>query len=180
MNKNHDLSDFDCGDEDLNNFLKNDALKQQNSKLNVTKLVMCEEKVIGYVSLLTDTIIFRNIRDENVSSEIKEKLQIQRKNRTLPAVKIGRLAIDKKYSGKNLGTHIIRNIILNLKNISKKEVGFRFIVVEGYAKAIYFYVIKNGFVNLEKDDEKINNIDFIAKRDPTKKFYLYFDLENID
>ena len=111
LNENHDLSYFDCGDEELNDFLKNDALKQQNSKLNVTKLVVYKEKIIGYFSLLTDTLIFRNIRDENVSSEIKKKLQIQRKNRTLPAVKIGRLAIDKKYSGNNLRTHIIRNII---------------------------------------------------------------------
>jgi hypothetical protein len=36
----HDLSDFDCGDDDLNEFLKNDALTQQNARLNVTKLVM--------------------------------------------------------------------------------------------------------------------------------------------
>ena len=26
LNENHDVSEFDCGDEDLNDFLKNDAL----------------------------------------------------------------------------------------------------------------------------------------------------------
>lgn len=89
------------------------------------------------------------------------------------------MAIDKKFSGKNLGTHIIRNIISNLKEISEKEIGFHFIIVEGYAKAVNFYIVNNGFVNLKKDDEKLKNIDFISKRDPTKKFYLYFDLENM-
>ena len=64
----------------------------------------------------------------------------------------------------------------NLKEISKKHIGFRFIIVEGYAKAFNFYVVKNGFESLEKDEKKVENIDFISKRDPTKRFMLYFDL----
>ena len=40
LNESHYLNDFDCGDEDLNDFLKNDALKQQNEKLSLTKSVI--------------------------------------------------------------------------------------------------------------------------------------------
>ena len=172
----HDLSDFDCGDEDLNDFIKHDALPQQNEKLNVTKLVMCDEHIIGYTSLLTDKLQLRNIKDEKLRLRIKEKLGITSKNREISAVKIGRFAIDKRYSGKGLGTHILNNILANLKEISKKQIGFRFIIVEGYAKAFNFYVVKNGFESLEKDEKKVKNIDFISKRDPTKRFILYFDL----
>lgn len=172
----HDLSDFDCGDEDLNDFIKHDALPQQNEKLNVTKLVMCDEHIIGYTSLLTDKLQLRNIKDEKLRLRIKEKLGITSKNREISAVKIGRFAIDKRYSGKGLGTHILNNILANLKEISKKQIGFRFIIVEGYAKAFNFYVVKNGFESLEKDEKKVKNIDFISKRDPTKRFMLYFDL----
>ena len=172
----HDLSDFDCGDDDLNDFLKHDALPQQNEKLNVTKLVLCNGHIIGYTSLLTDKLQLRNIKDEKIRLKIKGKLGITSKNREIAAVKIGRLAIDKKYSGKGLGTHILNNILANLKEISKKHIGFRFIIVEGYAKAFNFYVVKNGFESLEKDEKKVENIDFISKRDPTKRFMLYFDL----
>lgn len=179
LNENHDLSDFDCGDEELNDFLKNDALSQQSGKLNVTKLAICDDKIVGYVSILTDALIFKNIREENVSSEIKEKLHLSSNNRSIPAVKIGRIAIDKKFSGKSLGTPILRNVLLNFKRISDNEVGFRFIIVEGYAKSFKFYTVKNSFVNL-KDDGQIKNIDFISKRNPKKKFYLYFDLKNIE
>ena len=35
LNENHELNDFDCGDEDLNDFLKNDAINQQKEKLNI-------------------------------------------------------------------------------------------------------------------------------------------------
>ncbi|MBQ6100123.1 MAG: GNAT family N-acetyltransferase [Methanobrevibacter sp.] len=179
LNETHDLSYFDCGDEELNDFLKNDALKQQNEKLNITKLIMFDGKIIGYTSILTDSLILKNINDEKLRLKIKGKLGIKSKNRNVPAVKIGRLAIEKKYSGEGLGTHILRNIIHSLKAIAKTNVSFRFIVVEGYAKAFNFYVAKNGFEYLKKDYEKVKNIDFISQRDPTKKFYLYLDLEKI-
>lgn len=177
LTEDHDLSEFDCGDDDLNDFLKNDALKQQKAKLNITKLIICDGKIIGFASLLTDTIMMKKIRDDKVKEDIIEKLNINTKIKTLPAIKIGRLAIDKKFTKKGLGTHILDNILANLKDISENNIGFRFIIIEGYAKAVNFYVLKNGFINLKKDDEKIKNIDFISKRDPTKKFYLYFDLE---
>ena len=74
LNDNHDLSDFDCGDDDLNDFLKNDALVQQNANLNVTKLVMYNQKIVGFVTLLTDTIPLRNIRNEKVTFNIKDLL----------------------------------------------------------------------------------------------------------
>jgi len=179
LTEEHDLSEFDCGDEDLNDFLKTDALKQQEARLNVTKLIMCEDEIIGYVSLLTDTLVLKNINDENLREKIKGDLNIKSKNREISAVKIGRLALDKKYIGEGLGTHILRSILLDLKIISKKEIGFRFIIVEGYARAFNFYVVKNCFEYLEKDIEKIKKIDFISKRDPTKKLYLYLDLEKI-
>lgn len=177
LNENHDLSEFDCGDEELNNFLKKDALIQQKAMLNVTKLIIFEDQIIGFVSLLTDSILIKKINDENIKTEIKEKLKIDKESKSISAVKIGRLGIDKKYAKKGLGSHILRNILTNLKNISENTIGFRFIIVEGYAKAYYFYVIKNGFEYLKKDDENIKNIDFIIPRDPTKIFFLYFDLE---
>lgn len=56
LSEEHDLSDFECESEDLNDFLKNDALKQQKEKLNLTKLITCDGEIIGFVSLLTDSI----------------------------------------------------------------------------------------------------------------------------
>ena len=44
-------------------------------------------------------------------------------------MKIGRLAIDKKYARKGLSSHILNNILKNLKDISEKEVEFRFILI---------------------------------------------------
>lgn len=178
LSENHDLSDFDCGDKDLNDFLKNDALAQQNARLNVTKLIMCDGNIIGFTSLLTDAFILKNLKNEKIKLKIKDKLNLNSNKKTVPAVKIGRLAIDKRYSGKGLGTHILGSIINNLKLKAETEIGFRFIIVEGYAKAFKFYVMKNGFEYLKKDYEHVKNLDFIIKRDSKKPFYLYFDLDD--
>lgn len=178
LTSEHDLSEFDCGDEDLNDFLKNDAFTQQNDKLNITKLVICEGKIIGYVSLLTDTLILKNIRDEDLKTDLKNTLQITSKNKPIPAVKIGRFAIDQRYSGCGLGSAILLTVINNIKKISNNEIGLRFIIVEGYAKAYNFYTKKNSFINLKKDDELIKEkLEKIIKQNPTQTFYLYLDLK---
>lgn len=100
LNDEHDLSYFKCDSDDLNDFLKNDALTQQKSKLNVTKVVMCDDVIVGYVSLLTDTIPLKDIRDEDTKQDTKDQLNITSKKRKLPAIKIGRLAVDEGYANK--------------------------------------------------------------------------------
>ena len=175
----HDLSDFECESDDLNDFLKNDALKQQNEKLNLTKLIICEGEIIGFVSLLTDSMKLRLLQDEVEKEKIKGELKVS-ENNTIPAIKIGRFAIDKKYTGHGLGSQILRNILYNLKKIAENYVGLRFAIVEGYATAYTFYVTNNQFNNLKSDEKLINRIDTIKKQDPTRTFYLYYDLKDLD
>ena len=170
LSREHDLSEFKCASEDLNDFLKNDALSQQNSKLNLTKLVICDDTIVAYVSLLTDTILLKDIRDEDIKQDIKDHLSISSKKRKLPAIKIGRLAVDEKYSGKGLGSEILMSVLFNIKNIAENSVGLRFVTVEGY-----------NFINLKKDDEKIKEkLDIIIERNPEETFYLYLDLRVLE
>ena len=181
LTDNHNLSNFECESKDLTDFLKNDALKQQKNKLNLTKLVMCNNEIIGYFSLLTDTIPLKNIREKDTKRDIKSQLSITSRTKLLPAIKIGRFAIDKRYSRKGIGSDVLLNIIYNIKNISENNVGLRFVVVEGYAKAYKFYTEYNNFTNLEKDDEKIKEkLDIIIKKNPEQTFYLYLDLRILE
>ncbi len=180
LTDDHKLSDFKCESEDLNNFLKDDALTQQKSKLNLTKVVMCDDTVVGYVSLLTDTIPLKDIRDEDTKQDIKDQLDLTSKKRKLPAIKIGRLAVDEEYTHKGLGSEILMSILFNIKNIAENNVGLRFVTVEGYAKAYKFYTDHN-FINLKKDDDKIKEeLDIIIERDPERTFYLYLDLRVLE
>ena len=98
----------------------------------------------------------------------------------MPAIKIGRLAVAKKFAHNGLGSEILMSIIYNVKKIAENNVGLRFITVEGYARAYNFYVNHN-FKHLKKDDEKIKKeLDIIIERNPEQTFYLYLDLRVLE
>ncbi|WP_298535575.1 GNAT family N-acetyltransferase [uncultured Methanobrevibacter sp.] len=176
LNQYHNLSSFDCGDDDLNEFLKKDAFIEQKKKLSLTHLIFYQGEVIGYFSLLTDKISVKNLKNREIKENIKTNLKNNYK--TIPSVKIGRLAIDKKYAKKGIGSFILNNLIITLNEISKKDIGFRLISVEGYAEAYHFYTTNN-FVPLQNDGIFLSKINKIIERDPKRPINLVLDLEKI-
>jgi len=175
LSEKHDLSRFDCGNNDLNDFIKNDALNQQEDNLSATKVVICDGEIIGFFSLLSDSIELKKIRDEKTKKSIKIHLPRVKK---APAIKIGRFAIDKKYSNKGIGSNIMEHILLNILELTA-DVGMRFVLIEAYAKAYNFYVKNNKFLNLKKDDMKLEKLDKIIERNPQHTFYLYHDIKKL-
>ena len=121
----------------------------------------------------------KTLENNNLKKEIKLELDIS-ENNEIPAIKIGRLAIDKKYSKKGLGSHILRNILLSILNLSKTKVGLRFVTVDAYATALNFYVKKNNFSSRKSDTETLKKIDKIKKQNPNRSFILYLDLKDIN
>ena len=75
----HELKDFDCGSVDLNDFIKNDALRDQKQNLNVTKLIMFEQKIIGFFSLVADSITIKQLNHED-GAVYKNKIKYNRDN----------------------------------------------------------------------------------------------------
>lgn len=170
LTSEHDLSSFHCDSDDLNEFLKEDALIQQNYKFNMTKLICCDDEIIGYFSLLTDKIRISKL-SENECNKIKLKTRFKK----LPAIKIGRLALDKKYTNQGLGTIILESIMNIIYNLSINDVGVRYITVDGYVKAYHFYE-NNGFSVLKKDKNLIKSLNKIKKLNPERTIALYFDI----
>ena len=178
LNENHNLDDFECESEDLTNFLKKDALNQQNMNLNLTHLIICDGNVVGYVSILTDAMKLKILDDKETKDKILGKLNIS-ENNVIPAIKIGRFAIDKRYAHKGLGNHVFRNVLLSILDIAQNIVGLRFITVDAYASAFGFYVDKNKFKYLKNDQKYVDDIDMIIKKDPERSFSLYKDIKSI-
>ena len=58
--------------------------------------------------------------------------------KSVPAVKIGRLAIDKTYKGMGLGRLIIRNLIADCVKLNQ-QIACRLITVDAYKDALPFY-----------------------------------------
>lgn len=134
-----DIQYFDCGDSDLNDFLKNDAIYYTKNNLAVTYLVADSNKVVSYMSLAMGAI---EIKKHLFEKDIDARARI----RYYPCLKIARLATDKRYRGKGYAAKMIYLAVTIAKEI-RKRVGCRFLMVDAYPdpKLIDWYK-KRGFV----------------------------------
>jgi len=96
---------------------------------------------------------------------LNEKVPNRKRKGVYPAVKIGRLAVSKKYIGRGMGKLILR-YIEDMFLSNDQKTGCRFITVDAYRVAANFY-LRNGYkFFIEKDNDKDTRI-------------MYFDLKSI-
>ena len=87
-----EIAAFDCGDEDLNGFLLNDAKAFMQKKIANTFLLSDGEKVVAYFSLLTDKISKTEAANSNWR-KLRSKFPHEKHFNSYPAIKIGRFAV---------------------------------------------------------------------------------------
>ena len=151
---------IDCENEDLNDFFQNEAKKYQKELLAKTYCwINTENKLVAMVSLSNDNI--------ELSGTKKRKLFEREKHfRYYPAVKIGRLGVDKDFKRAGLGSQILS--FLKIFFVIKNKTGCRFLTLDAYndKKVLDFY-LKNDFLFLHDKDKN------------AKTRIMYFDLITI-
>lgn len=159
---------FDCGDEDLNDFILTDAPLYYRVRL-ATSYVLEDStngEIIGYFSLAHDRISLTDFPSNSAYNRFRKQFFAQGKMfKSYPALKICRLATSTSCHGEGIGAMLVNLIIASYRNDNKA--GCRFITVDAYAEALPFYY-KQGFTPLSKEDES----------GPTR--LLYFDLESMN
>lgn len=141
----HDVSTFDCGDDDLNDFLRTDAYRYQADHLSFTRLVFLKGELIGYITLLADCIILQTGEKKKA---LKEARADHRAIVTFPAIKIGRLGIKTEYQRSGVGTHLLNYTIGLVFRLNREmNVGCRFITLDAYPKSISWYQKKQFVFN---------------------------------
>lgn len=147
------VSAFDCYDEDLNDFILNEASLYRNALLSVTYVVedKITDEVLAYFCLSNDKISISDFENKTDFNRFrKHKFTNQKRLRSYPAIKIGRLAIAKSAQRQSIGTYLLE-FIEDFFIVDNKS-GCRFVTVDAYADAIPFY-IKNNYLFLNNDDE---------------------------
>lgn len=147
---------IDCGDKDLNDFFCNDAMKYQNELLSKTYYWTHNNDIIAMASVLNDKI--------HIGKEMQDKMfEAPLNMRYYPAVKIGRLGINKNYQSLGLGSSIL--YFLKAFFVVKNKTGCRFLTLDAYNnnRAINFY--------------KTNEFQFVSSKDEGKNTRsMIFDL----
>jgi predicted GNAT family N-acyltransferase len=157
------IKPFESEDEELNDFLLNDAKKYLAEMFAVTYLIENKTETIAYFCLSNDNI--RREVDMETWKKINKKVPNSKRKGSYPAVKIGRMAVTKKFAGNGLGRLMIRYVESMYRDENQKS-GCRFITVDAYGNATDFYE-RNGFnFFTQKDTDK-----------PTR--IMYFDLKSV-
>jgi len=135
LSEDHDLSPFDSGEPVLDDWLRRRALQNEESGASRTYVVCAGKKVVGYYSLAVGAVahaeapgrVRRNMPDP------------------VPAMILGRLAIDKGYQGTGIGTGLLRDAVL--RTIQAADIaGIRVILVHAISADAKRFYEKYGFI----------------------------------
>jgi len=106
LSEKDDISSFHCGDEawqvEVSDFLKEDALIQQQQGLNVTWLCRLEGELVGYTSLVASRIELKSLFDWTAHLGLGEV-----KLRYVPCMLIGRFGVVFNAHGRGMGTSML-------------------------------------------------------------------------
>ena len=153
FNKRFDRQGFDCGNEALNRYLKQQLSQDVKRRLAVAYVLVEADKVIGFYTLSASAVDVSDLTDLMVKKLPKYPL--------MPVSLIGRLAVDKTYQGQGLGDLLLMDALYRCK-VSAEQVASLAVVVDAIdvkAEAFYqsygFEILKNGqlLLFMKKIDE---------------------------
>jgi ribosomal protein S18 acetylase RimI-like enzyme len=129
---------FSCGDADLDDFIKSDALRLQSLNVTQTYTGWCDGEPVGYVSLMTDAVILQTRERERLSTP---GLSMGSDDHpVVPALKIARIAVDARFKDKNrgCGTLLARFAYLTALDVASVA-GCRLLTLDAYPESMGFY-----------------------------------------
>lgn len=136
LSKKHKLKDFDCSNSPLNEYLKKYAMQNQNKNISNTFVVIKDEKVVGYY-----TLVFGAVCKSQLPNDLNQHLP----NYQIPVMILARFAVDTKEQGQGLGKALLKNAIL--KTIQASEIaGINAIMVDAKNKKVKSFYENYGFV----------------------------------
>ena len=159
-----DLSKFDCGDSDLNEFLQCDAFEYAEKLIAATYVYVLGDMPVAFVCYSNDLITYKARKKSSLYDDLKTKPMPEGFGQRLgwPAVKIGRLGVHKEFANQGLGSAILD--FTKAWFLDDNKTGCRFITLDAYPKAIPFY-IRNKF-----------RLFILPKGEPKSNIPMFFDL----
>ena len=117
LTADHDLSEFDCGEPSLNDWLRHRALKNE-SRFSRTYVVCEGRRVVAYFCIAAGAVE-RGAAPGKVRRNAPD---------TIPVSVIGRLAVDRAHAGKGLGADILSDALRRIA-VASQSIGIGAVLV---------------------------------------------------
>ena len=134
MTDDHEVSEFDCGNDVLNDWLLKRALKNQLSGASRTFVICQGNRVVGYYALASGSVE-RMAAPKPIARNMPEPI---------PVMVLGRLAIDIRMQRQSLGSALLKDALLRTLSVSK-NVGIRAILVHAISEDARRFYLSYGF-----------------------------------
>ena len=138
---------FDCGIESLNQYIAKYAT--QNEKRNVARVFVAlnpnSSNIVGYYSLNATSIPQVTLPEKHAKGLFRD----------VPAVLLGRLAVDKSHQKKGLGLHLMMNAFERICEVNN-DIATQSLVVDAIDEsAAEYYRVKFNFQQLIKSNQRL-------------------------
>jgi len=135
LSPQHDLSRFISGEPILDNWLRRRALQNEAGGASRTYVVCVGKKVVGYYTLAVGAVALAH-----ATGRVRRNMPDP-----LPVMVLGRLAVDRDYQHRSIGTGLLRDAVL--RTIQAAEIaGIRAVLVHAISETAKHFYERNGFV----------------------------------
>jgi GNAT superfamily N-acetyltransferase len=145
LTADHDLSNFQCGDEPLDSWLCDHALASQRADIARTYLMLEGETVVAYISLTTGSI-----RPESAPKRYSRGMP----RHPLPTIPVARLAVDRRHQGNRIGSRLLAEALRRAVEASD-VVAARLVVVDAIDDRAAAFYRRWGFVDVPENPRRL-------------------------
>jgi GNAT superfamily N-acetyltransferase len=140
LSASHDLTQFQCGEQELDDWLKQRAFHNEDGGASRTYVMCVGSRVVGFYALAAGSATH-----VDVPGRVKRNMP-----NPVPVMVIGRLAIDKEFQRRRLGWALLKDAIL--RTVQAAEIaGIRAILVHAISESARRFYEKSGFVASPSD-----------------------------
>jgi hypothetical protein len=139
------LKNFYCKIDEYNDYLYKDALRSQNDHISLTWILRERNtgSIVSYMSLIADAI--------KLSATEKELHNLNYPFKTIPAMKIAKLAVSQSFSEKykGIGSFMVEAAMCKAITVNDNYCAARFLTVDAdieHDKGVLVFYEKNGFI----------------------------------
>jgi GNAT superfamily N-acetyltransferase len=170
------ITNFDCGDDELNNFFNNEAIHFKEQLLAQTNFFQHKEtrKIVCAFSLSPNSLKTSDLPGSR-RKKVKEYIPREKSLQSYPAFLIGRLGVASEFSGQGIGSQLI--IAIKSYCLTFYPDFCRFLLIDAYNNlSVLNFYLRNNFSPVfsteeqERDAYKINVTESLQTR------YLFFDM----
>ena len=135
LTSEHILSQFNCGEEMLNQWLKRHALKNQISQASRTFVLADEARnVLAYYAMASGAVAHCQATG-NIRRNMPDPI---------PVIILARLAVDKSLQGQHIGAAMLKDAVLRAKSVSQ-QIGVRALLVHALNDNARHFYLNYGF-----------------------------------